>query len=157
MVSCIAISYYIRTSLLISHQDDTGSASDPEKGGDSSSHGHPDLPQGESALHTDLESPRPEIEGSWILPKNLWILLRHRVYPFLKVMLTHGSSVDIHAMQAQAHTKEARRMQEVFNHAKQYPNSTEHLYSFLQVMTACTASFAHGGMLFMFFLVLCSC
>lgn len=27
----------------------------------------------------------------------------------------------------------------------QYDNSTEHLYSFLQVMTACTASFAHGS------------
>jgi sodium-dependent phosphate transporter len=29
--------------------------------------------------------------------------------------------------------------------AKQYDNETEHLYSFIQVMTACTASFAHGA------------
>lgn len=27
----------------------------------------------------------------------------------------------------------------------QYPNEVEHLYSFMQVLTACTASFAHGA------------
>jgi sodium-dependent phosphate transporter len=29
--------------------------------------------------------------------------------------------------------------------AKQYPSETEHAFSFLQVLTACTASFAHGS------------
>lgn len=30
-------------------------------------------------------------------------------------------------------------------HVPHYDNKTEHLYSFLQVMTAATASFAHGA------------
>lgn len=86
------------------------------------------------------------MEGSWILPRNLLIIARYTIYPWVKKVLTHGSTVDIHELQAGAHTKEAARMQDIFNRARQYPNDTEHLYSFMQVMTACTASFAHGGM-----------
>lgn len=36
-------------------------------------------------------------------------------------------------------------MRAVFAAAKQYPNELEHTYSFVQVLTACTASFAHGA------------
>jgi sodium-dependent phosphate transporter len=36
-------------------------------------------------------------------------------------------------------------MAEIYSRAKQYPNEVEHLFSFVQVLTACTASFAHGA------------
>jgi phosphate/sulfate permease len=36
-------------------------------------------------------------------------------------------------------------MANVYAQAKQFPNEVEHSYSFIQVLTACTASFAHGA------------
>ena len=36
-------------------------------------------------------------------------------------------------------------MARVYDHAEKYANETEYLYSFVQVITACTASFAHGA------------
>lgn len=36
-------------------------------------------------------------------------------------------------------------MKEVYAHAPKYPNEVEHTYSYIQVITACTASFAHGA------------
>jgi sodium-dependent phosphate transporter len=36
-------------------------------------------------------------------------------------------------------------MERVYSHAKKYSNEVEHTYSFVQVLTACTASFAHGA------------
>ncbi|PGG95879.1 solute carrier family 20 (sodium-dependent phosphate transporter) [Blastomyces parvus] len=58
----------------------------------------------------------------------------------------YGMHYDIHAAQAGiSGTPEGRRMQRVYSHAKKYPNEVEHTYSFVQVLTACTASFAHGA------------
>ncbi|CAI4213235.1 unnamed protein product [Parascedosporium putredinis] len=37
------------------------------------------------------------------------------------------------------------RMERVYSHAPKYSNEVEHLYSYVQVITACTASFAHGA------------
>lgn len=42
-------------------------------------------------------------------------------------------------------TPEGARMDRVYRHAAKYPNEVEHLYSFVQIITACTASFAHGA------------
>jgi solute carrier family 20 (sodium-dependent phosphate transporter) len=36
-------------------------------------------------------------------------------------------------------------MKRVYAAAKKYPNEVEHTYSFVQILTACTASFAHGA------------
>ncbi|KAL1306329.1 hypothetical protein AAFC00_005048 [Neodothiora populina] len=58
----------------------------------------------------------------------------------------YGLHYDIHAAQSGiAGTPEGKRMQRVYAHATKYPNEVEHTYSFVQVLTACTASFAHGA------------
>ncbi|KAJ9604485.1 hypothetical protein H2200_011321 [Cladophialophora chaetospira] len=77
--------------------------------------------------------------------KNMKILLK-RIPAMLVVALTYGVSYDIHAAQTGIHgTPEGRRMERVYSHAKKYPNEVEHTYSYIQVLTACTASFAHGA------------
>lgn len=82
-----------------------------------------------------------KIEGPWILPRNLWILLRYKVYP----RLTNGINYDVHKAQAGKGGKEADRIAHMHQQVDQYGNEVEHLYSFLQVLTACTNSFAHGS------------
>ena len=116
---------------------------DSEK--DSSKLAPPPPPTQPSPLSKQVEDPHP-IEGAWAEPKNLWIIARYKAIPWLINVFTHGTKVDIHDLQVREGTAEARRMQDMYDRAKQYPNDTEHLYSFMQVMTACTASFAHGGM-----------
>ncbi|CAG7566033.1 unnamed protein product [Fusarium equiseti] len=62
------------------------------------------------------------------------------------VALLYGAHYDIHTAQMGIEaTPEGRRMQRVYEHAPKYPNEVEYLYSFVQVITACTASFAHGA------------
>jgi sodium-dependent phosphate transporter len=97
-----------------------------------------------SNLAAEVE--RHPIEGPWIHPKNLFIIARYHVYPRIHKVLTHGTSVDIHELQrAGEGVKGSARVAAAHARAKQYPNDTEHLYSFLQVFTACVASFAHGA------------
>ncbi|ERS99628.1 solute carrier family 20 (sodium-dependent phosphate transporter) [Sporothrix schenckii 1099-18] len=58
----------------------------------------------------------------------------------------YGVNYDIHAAQTGVlGTPEGERMARVYSHARRYPNEVEHSYSFIQVITACTASFAHGS------------
>lgn len=58
----------------------------------------------------------------------------------------YGFHYDIHAAQhGVSGTPEGDRMARVYSHATMYPNEVEHTYSFVQVLTACTASFAHGA------------
>jgi sodium-dependent phosphate transporter len=62
------------------------------------------------------------------------------------VALLYGLYYDIHKAQVGIlGTPEGKRMLRVYDHAPRYPNEVEYLYSFVQVITACTASFAHGA------------
>ncbi|EON96719.1 putative sodium phosphate protein [Phaeoacremonium minimum UCRPA7] len=62
------------------------------------------------------------------------------------VALTYGLHYDIHKAQVGVlGTPEGRRMDRVYAHAPKYANEVEYLYSFVQIITACTASFAHGA------------
>jgi sodium-dependent phosphate transporter len=73
-------------------------------------------------------------------------ILGKRIPAMAVVALLYGLHYDIHAAQSGIHgTPEGRRMQIVYDNAKKYPNEVEHAYSFIQVLTACTASFAHGA------------
>ncbi|KAF2703285.1 sodium/phosphate symporter [Pleomassaria siparia CBS 279.74] len=78
--------------------------------------------------------------------KNIKILFFKRVPAMIVVGALYGVNYDIHAAQSGIHgTPEGKRMQGVYDAAAKYPNEVEHTYSFVQVLTACTASFAHGA------------
>jgi len=77
--------------------------------------------------------------------QNMKILLK-RIPATITVGALYGLHYDIHAAQTGiAGTPEGARMQRVYDHAEKYPNEVEHTYSFVQILTACTASFAHGA------------
>lgn len=62
------------------------------------------------------------------------------------VGILYGFHYDIHTAQSgNEGTPEGARMKRVYANAEKYPNEVEHTYSFIQVITACTASFAHGA------------
>ncbi|RAK96821.1 inorganic phosphate transporter [Aspergillus ibericus CBS 121593] len=77
---------------------------------------------------------------------NNMAILAKRIPAMIVCGLLYGLHYDIHAAQSGiAGTPEGKRMQRVYAHAEKYPNEVEHTYSFVQVLTACTASFAHGA------------
>lgn len=114
--------------------------------------------QGQERLHAKLRKKRGPI--GWAMRtlhdnpmgagqiyefKNMKIFLK-RLPAMVVVGLLYGVHYDIHAAQTGiAGTPDGERMARVYAHAEKYPNETEHLYSFVQVLTACTASFAHGA------------
>ncbi|GAA5913923.1 Pho89p [Sporobolomyces salmoneus] len=126
-----------------SHDAESGDASRDEKIYEDPT----PAPNQASVLANEVEKVDPHpIEGAWAEPKNLWIIARYKAVPFLKQALTGGIFYDIHAAQAgKAGTKDHERMRKVYASAKQFPNETEATYSFVQVMTACVNSFAHGA------------
>ncbi|CAK1357593.1 Phosphate-repressible phosphate permease pho-4 [Cercospora beticola] len=72
--------------------------------------------------------------------------LANRLPAMVVVAFTYGLYYDIHAAQLGIlGTPEGKRMDRVYNHAPKYTNEVEYLYSFVQIITACTASFAHGA------------
>ncbi|KAL8734236.1 MAG: hypothetical protein Q9181_003295 [Wetmoreana brouardii] len=73
-------------------------------------------------------------------------IVAKRLPAMVVVGLLYGVHYDIHAAQTGiAGTPEGRRMERVYAHAEKYSNEVEHTYSFVQILTACTASFAHGA------------
>ncbi|KAH7135150.1 putative sodium/phosphate symporter [Dendryphion nanum] len=77
--------------------------------------------------------------------KNM-VTLCKRIPAMIVCGALYGLHYDIHAAQTGiAGTPEGARMERVYALAEKYPNEVEHTYSFVQVLTACTASFAHGA------------
>ncbi|PWN48043.1 phosphate transporter [Violaceomyces palustris] len=83
--------------------------------------------------------------GSWLEPWNLYTVFRYNALPWAWYSVSAGLRTDIHAMQADGSEKEKAKLRQMHAIAEQYDNKVEHLFSFMQVMTACTASFAHGA------------
>jgi sodium-dependent phosphate transporter len=87
-----------------------------------------------------------KVETGEIYEKRNMIITLKRVPAMIVVGALYGANYDIHAAQTGIHgTPEGRRMERVYSHAPKYANEVEHTYSFVQVLTACTASFAHGA------------
>ncbi|KAF6842429.1 sodium phosphate [Colletotrichum musicola] len=114
--------------------------------------------EGEAKLHAKLMQKRgplgwamrtlrdnPMGPGQVYELHNMKIILK-RIPAMIVVGALYGLHYDIHAAQTGvAGTPEGERMKRVYGAAKKYPNEVEHTYSFVQIITACTASFAHGA------------
>jgi solute carrier family 20 (sodium-dependent phosphate transporter) len=69
-----------------------------------------------------------------------------RIPAMIVVAALYGTHYDIHTAQIGIEgTPEGRRMARTYAYAPRYPNEVEYAYSFVQIITACTASFAHGA------------
>jgi sodium-dependent phosphate transporter len=83
-----------------------------------------------------LATVEAEDAGPWYTPKNFGKIA---IDAFL-----HGVRKDVVAEQSKE-SRLAGDLQDTHARAAHFDNKTEHLYSFLQVLTAATASFAHGA------------
>lgn len=114
--------------------------------------------QGQERLHAKLRQERgpmgwamrtlhdnPMGAGQIYELHNIKILCK-RIPAMIVCGALYGLHYDIHAAQTGiTGTPEGARMERVYAHAEKYANEVEHTYSFVQVLTACTASFAHGA------------
>lgn len=78
----------------------------------------------------------PKPEGKWYEGRVL--------FWYVKWALLRGLDQDVVNAQSQKSAL-ARNIDEVHAHADHFDNKAEYMYSFLQVMTAATASFTHGA------------
>ena len=65
-------------------------------------------------------------------------------FKLIKKAFLHGVEVDVVAEQKKSSILRGD-LEKMHAHAQHFDNKTEHLFSYLQVMTAATASFAHGA------------
>jgi solute carrier family 20 (sodium-dependent phosphate transporter) len=77
-----------------------------------------------------------ESNGNWYEPKNIINTLRNAFF--------HGVEVDVIAEQKKSSILTGN-LEDMHSRAAHFDNKAEHTYSFLQVLTAATASFAHGS------------
>lgn len=84
-----------------------------------------------------LATVEKEDAGPWYLPKNIPKVL-------LNAFL-HGVRKDVIAAQQVGGSRLGGDIQAMHARAAQFDNKAEHLYSFLQILTAATASFTHGA------------
>ncbi|KAL6245409.1 hypothetical protein RBB50_007408 [Rhinocladiella similis] len=95
------------------------------------------------AMRTLHENPMGA--GSLYETHNILTALK-RIPAMCIVALLYGTHYDIHTAQIGLEgTPEGKRMARTYAHATKYSNEVEYLYSFVQIITACTASFAHGA------------
>jgi len=76
-------------------------------------------------------------EGPWILPRNLAAIVCKG--------LLRGVLVDVVKEQTTRKSVLAGNIEKTHTYSEHFENKTEYLFSFLQVLTAGTASFAHGS------------
>ncbi len=74
--------------------------------------------------------------GPWHEPKNLFAILKKAFF--------HGADVDVIAEQKKKSIL-VGNLEDMHARATHYDNKAEHTYSFLQILVAATASFAHGA------------
>ncbi|KAN0060777.1 Na+/Pi symporter [Thecaphora frezii] len=86
-----------------------------------------------------------QFDGNPLEPWNLVTIVRYNLFPWIWYNLSAGLRTDIHAVQAAGSEREQQKLKQMHDVAAQYDNKVEHLYSFMQVMTACTMSFSHGA------------
>ncbi|KXJ96305.1 phosphate-repressible phosphate permease [Microdochium bolleyi] len=80
----------------------------------------------------------PKPEGlTWHSKAMLWY--------YFKLVIFHGVDKDIVTMQSQKKDMLAQDLEEAHARAAHFDNKAEFMYSFLQILTACTASFVHGA------------
>ncbi|KAK1997008.1 phosphate transporter [Colletotrichum falcatum] len=91
-------------------------------------------PRNNDYVHKPIVGPRPE--GAWHTGPVLFWMLK-------KVFLS-GVDQDIINMQKKKSVLTGD-LEEMHARVQHYDNKAEYLYSFMQVMTACTASFTHGA------------
>ena len=71
--------------------------------------------------------------------------VKYTCWPLAKQWILHGVDQDIVQLQQRdSRVSRTRRLEKMHARAARYDNQTEHLFSFLQVLTASTQSFAHG-------------
>ncbi|KAF7551280.1 hypothetical protein G7Z17_g5141 [Cylindrodendrum hubeiense] len=93
-----------------------------------------EVPENATPEHKSMIGPRPE--GPWYTKKFLWW--------GIKLVILHGVDKDIVSSQSEKSVV-AGDVEEIHARAEHFDNRTEFLYTFLQVMTAASASFVHGA------------
>ena len=121
-----------RARALGHHEKSISSSNDDVKGEQTERSGDNNA----SSLAEDVET-KP-----WYPPSGFLHFLRYKSGPLLINAFLHGVRKDV--ISSQNHGKWGNVV-EMHTRAAHFDNKTEHLYSFLQILTAATASFAHGA------------